>query len=52
MQGVPEPYSVQHVARLAWPDQPGHALARRYDAIQAGGLLEAGDQSHDGPACP
>jgi hypothetical protein len=35
MQGVPEPHSVQRVAHLARPDQPGHALACRYGAIEA-----------------
>jgi hypothetical protein len=49
---MPEPHAVQRVAHLARPDQPGHPLACRYGGVEAGLLLETGDQSHDGPACP
>ena len=33
VQRVPEPHAVQHVARLARPDEPGHALASGYNAV-------------------
>jgi len=33
MQRVPEPHAVQHIAHLARPDEPGHALASGYSAI-------------------
>jgi hypothetical protein len=33
VQRVPEPHAMQHVAHLARPDEPGHALASGYGAV-------------------
>jgi hypothetical protein len=52
MQRMPEPDAVQRVAYLARPDEPGHALADGYGAVQAGVLLEAGNQLHAAPGLP